>query len=269
MVTAQRVCQELVDDIIGYLHDDKATLCAYSLTSPATVVAAQRGLFSEIYVWARPRGPTSPPAFTVQRLVEMMKALPHIATYVRSLHITLDPTGLDIPLIDEFSDTLPEFRQLTRFSFSLYALASTSKLLLFLAFTIPCVLCCPTLRHVELLHMTNILPGNASLKHLVLCSYPFELRWSPILVRQRAALEFLALDAGMDSAGAFFDRILIHKGLDLSGVKKLYINTGFQATILDNAHVNRFLRVCGVTLRSLKLSLDTTPFENGATRKLY
>ena len=140
---------------------------------------------------------------------------------------------------------------------SLYPLADISKLLLFFAVTILGVLTCPTLRHVELLHMPNILPGNASLKNLVLCSYPFGVRWSPVLVRQRAALEFLALDAGMDAGSAFFDRILVHKGLNLAGVKQLYINTGFRATILDNTHVNRFLRVCGVSLHSLKLSLST------------
>ena len=66
-------------------------------------------------------------------------------------------------------------------------------------------------------------------------------------------MEFLALDAGINMTSAFFDRILGHKGLELSGVKQLYIKTGFQATILDNAHVNRFLRVCGVSLGSLKL----------------
>ena len=80
MATTQPFCQDLFDDIIGYLHDDKTTLCACALTSPAMVVASQRGLFSEIYVWARPRGPYSPPAFTVKKLVEMMNALPHVAT---------------------------------------------------------------------------------------------------------------------------------------------------------------------------------------------
>ena len=56
------------------------------------VAAAQRGLFSEIFVWARPRGPNTPSDFTIQRLAEMVDTLPHVATYVKSLHITFDPT---------------------------------------------------------------------------------------------------------------------------------------------------------------------------------
>ena len=91
MTTTQNLCQGLIDDIIGYLHDDKATLCACSLTFRTMVAAAQRGLFSEIFVWA-PRGPNTPSAFTIQRLAEMVDTLPHVATYVKSLHITFDPT---------------------------------------------------------------------------------------------------------------------------------------------------------------------------------
>jgi len=71
------------------------------------------------------------------------------------------------------------------------------------------------------------------------------------------ALEFLALNAGLDGAGGSFDGILMHKRLDLSRIKQLYINAGFQATIFDDAHVNRFLRICGISLRSLKLSIST------------
>ena len=39
MDATQNLCQELVDDIIGHLHDDKVTLCACSLTSRAMVTA--------------------------------------------------------------------------------------------------------------------------------------------------------------------------------------------------------------------------------------
>jgi hypothetical protein len=255
LTTTQTLCQELVDDVIGYLHDDKATLWACSLTCRTMVAAAQRGLFLEIFVWARRRGPINfPPAFTIQRLAEMVNALPHVATF---LHITLDPTGLQMTDINEFARVLLKFRQLARFLFCLHPLADTFKLRSFLAFTIPAVLCCPTLRHVELMNMPNILPRNAALKHLVLCSNRFGEHWAPEMAGPIATLEFLALDAWMDAAGEFFDYVLMHKRLDLSGIKQLYINAGFRATILDNAHVNRFLRICGISLRCLKLSIPT------------
>ena len=121
--TTQNLCQELVDDIIGYLHDDKATLCACSLTSRAMVAAAQRGLFSEIYARPHSRGPDSPlPAFIIQRLVEM---LPHIAIYVKSLYITFDLTSLEImmPHIFYFTGVLLKLCQIFRFSLCLYPLA--------------------------------------------------------------------------------------------------------------------------------------------------
>jgi len=86
----------------------------------------------------------------------------------------------------------------------------------------------------------SVICGNLALKHLV----------------PRAALEFLALDAGMNRMARFIDCILVHNGLELSGIKQLYINTGPRATMSDSVHVNRLLRVCAVSLRSLKLSVS-------------
>ena len=97
------------------------------------------------------------------------------------------------------------------------------------------------------MNMPNILPGNAALNHLALCSYPFAGHWAPEMAGPIAALEFLALDAGLDGAGEFFDGILMHKRLDLSGIKQLYTNAGFQVTIFDDADVNRFVQICGIS----------------------
>jgi hypothetical protein len=72
----------------------------------------------------------------------------------------------------------------------------------------------------------------------------------------RAALEFLALDPGMNRMDGFIDCILTHNGLDLSGITQLYINTRSRATMFDNVHVNRLLRVCAMSLRNLKLSVS-------------
>ena len=42
--------QEVVDEVLVFLHDDKATLKACSLTCRSMVQGAQRGLFSAISV---------------------------------------------------------------------------------------------------------------------------------------------------------------------------------------------------------------------------
>jgi len=148
MDATQNLCQELVDDIIGYLHDDKAILRACSLTPRAMVAAVQRGLFSEICVWPRPRGPDPPHGFTIQRLVEVVNTHPHVATYVKSLYITFEPTNPEImtPHIFEFTGVLLKFSQISRFSLDVYPLADfdSMKLLPFFL-SIPLVLRCPTL----------------------------------------------------------------------------------------------------------------------------
>ena len=211
-------------------------LSALALLPLAPWLRLVSGDFFQRCVWPRPRGPDSPHGFTIQKLVEMVNTLPHVAT---SLHIIFDPTSLEImtPHIFDFTGILLRFTQISRFSLSLCPLGDfdSMKLLPFFSLSIPLVLRCSTLKHLELKDVPpSVICGNLALEHLVLCSMQIEGPWSmqPQTASPRAALEFLALDAGMNRMAGFIDCILMHNGLDLSGIKQLYINTGSRATSL-------------------------------------
>ena len=82
--------QEVVDEVLGFLHNDKETLKACSLACRSMVQGAQRGLFSTM-IFVGPLIEHLEPQTGIlsqNDLLDMMKAMPHVASYTKSLHIT-------------------------------------------------------------------------------------------------------------------------------------------------------------------------------------
>jgi len=155
--------QEVVDEILQFLHDDKTSLKACSLTCRPMVQGAQRGLFSALSVgpeaWKQPEFPS------MDLFLKMMTEIPHVAPYVKSLRLSCTIKTHD----QHPAKALPSFSHLTKFSFRLPWYNSNQMVESDWNFPIQNLLTLPTLRHVEFMDVPiDFFPYNTAVKHLVI-----------------------------------------------------------------------------------------------------
>jgi len=179
LATFHSLSQELVDEVVSCLQDDKASLLAFSLTCRSLVPGCQRALFLNLAVGFL--GPSERATVTniptIQHFLTMMETIPHIAAYTKNLNLALG--FLEEDLEERLVTQLASFPHLTRFSLHLTEnpvsyLFISSKVIS----SIQNVLRLRILRTLEHLQFVNvpayILPENTSVKSLVVRFYDFE-----------------------------------------------------------------------------------------------
>jgi len=265
LATFHSLSQELVDEVVSCLQDDKASLIAFSLTCRSLVPGCQRALFLNLAVGSLgPSEATATNIPTIQRFLTMMKAIPHIAAYTETLNLALG--FLEENLEKRLVTQLASFRRLTCFSLHLtedpasYLFISPE-----VSSSILNVLRLRTLRTLEHLQLVNvpayILPANTSVKYLVVRFFDFEpddksthrvlarFGAQPRMALPRSdeessiAIELLDLNHSQFSSGVNF-ALENPTTFDFSKLKRLQIDIEDIKPWSDEEDINRVLQVC-------------------------
>ena len=265
LATFQSLSQELIDEIVSYLQDDKFSLLASSLTCRSLVPGCQKALFSNLCVGSPPTPSgevivTNIP--TIQHFLKMMEIMPHIAAYTKTLKLTFDFVidDVDEPLVAH----LASFRYLTHFSLHLMKCsASYFRMSFELTSSIQKILSLRTLEYLRLVDVpTDILPYDTSIKHLVIhfCdpewmvqdTYRALMRFSegaqPLMAssdeRGSTAIESLDFDHSERNIRLGIDYVLDTPTLDLSRLKRLQIDIEDMEIGDQHEHISRLLQAC-------------------------
>ncbi|KIM36058.1 hypothetical protein M413DRAFT_449384 [Hebeloma cylindrosporum] len=261
VVNFESLSQELVDEILGFLYDDKATLKACSLTCRSMVPDAQRGLFSAISV-AQPSEDEQPAIPSTDDFLAFMKIMPHVTSHTKSLHITYSrPRSRRHN--NKLAQALSLFGRLTSFSFGLFKSSLLKRMAESeLISSVQNLLLLPTLRYVEFMNVPiGLLPYSTSVKHLL-------IRFDEIMSGHYQAICFQPPPAGrkptvlksldMDDSGLgikyAIDRIVECQALDLSRLTRLHIDVEEMDPYGELLPVNNLLRLCGSSLKIFMFS---------------
>jgi hypothetical protein len=256
--------QEVVDKVLGLLHDDKATLKACSLTCRSMVQGAQRGLFSSISVapltWY---SETSPGILAPDDFLVMMKAMPHVASYTKSLHITCS-TNRSRSHNTKLAKVLSSFGRLTRFSFGLVGTGYNSEQMAEseVIHSVQDLLTLPTLQHVEFKDVPiGLLPYSTTVKHLVvrfttsISEYYQTVHTQPPFPGTKpTVLESLDIDDSSFGIQFAIDRVVECQVLDISRLTRLHIDIEGMEPYGEHLHINKFLKLCGSSLQVFKFT---------------
>jgi hypothetical protein len=227
--------QEVVDEVLGFLHDDKATLKACSLTCRLMVQGAQRGLFSAISVApsVTPDSEPLPGILTPDDFLVMMQAMPHVALYTKSLHITCN-RNRSRSHKKKLAKILSSFGRLTRLSFGLVETGFNSVQMAEseLISSVQLLLTLPTLQHVEFMDVPiGLLPYSTTVKHLVVRfnnlkpEYYQTVQFQPHLAgRKPTVLESLNIDDSGFGIQFAINRVVECQVLDISRLTRLHID---------------------------------------------
>jgi len=253
--------QEEVDEILGFLHDDRKTLKACSLTCRSMVQSAQRGLFSSLSVGQSSLPPKLQPVIPSADLFsKMIKEIPHVASYVKSLRLSFNPHHVR----GQRGRALPSFSHLTKFTFCLFGYDSQIKAGSDLSYLIQSLLTLPTLRHVEFENVPiHFLPYDTAVKHLVIRfnkprlegGHTGYLQPQPA-GRKSTVLESLDIDDSDSNMGILFvvDRVRRCQALDISRLTRLHVTVQRTAARSEHIHINELLKLCGGSLQVFKFT---------------
>ena len=258
--------QEVVDEVLGFLHDDKATLKACSLTCRSMVQGAQRGLFSSISVaplsWY---SETLPGIITPDDFLVMMKAMPHVASYTKSLHITCS-SNHSRSHNAKLAKVLSSFGRLTRFSFGLFETGyiSDSERMAEseVMHSVHDLLTLPTLQHVEFMDVPiGLLPYSTTVKHLVIRfttsipEYYQTVHTQPPLSRTKpTVLESLDIDDSGFGIQFAIERVVECQVVDISRLTRLHIDIEGMEPYGEHFHINKLLKLCGSSLQVFRFT---------------
>jgi len=267
LATFQSLSQELTDEIVSYLQDDKISLLASSLTCRSLVPGCQKALFSNLCVGSPPApsgGVIVTNIPTIQQFSKMMEMMPHVAAYTKTLKLTFDFVEEEV---DEcLFAQLASFRCLTHFSLHLIKCSAAYFLMPFeLISSIQTILSLRTLEHLRLVDLpTDILPYDTSIKHLVIHFCDPEWMVSdtyyalrrflegaqPFMASSRSdeknstAIESLDFDHSERNIRLGINYVLDSPTLDLSRLKRLQIDIEGMEIDDQHEHISRLLQAC-------------------------
>ena len=262
--------QEVIDEVLGFLHGDKETLKACSLTCRSMVQGAQRGLFSAIFVVPSIEHMEPQPGILTQDdLLDMMEAMPHVASYTKYLHITCSRRR-SRSHNKKLAMALSSFGRLTKLSFGLLktGLHPTGMAESDLIYSVQNLLTLPTLQHVELIDVPiGLLPYSTTVKHLVirfndpiLQEYK-NIRFQPHFAGEKSIiLESLHIDDSDLGIQFAIDRVVECGVLDISRLVRLHIDIKGMEPYDELLHINELLKLCGHSLQIFKF----TPSQHSA-----
>ena len=268
LASFQSLSQELVDEIVSYLQEDKNSLLACSLTCRSLVPGCQKALFPNLCVGAFPAQSgraivTSIP--TIQHFLKLMEMMPHVAAYTKTLKLTFEFDFLEEGLDEHLVAQLALFRCLTHFS--LHFMESSTFYLLMsseLKSSIQNILSLRTLEYLRLIDVpADILPYDTSIKHLVVHFCDFESRAQsahrdvrrflegsqptglPRLDgKSSTAIESLDFDHSERSITLGVNYVLNSPALNLFKLKRLQIDIEDMETVDQHKHISRLLQAC-------------------------
>jgi len=265
LATFQSLWQELIDEIVGYLQDDKISLLASSLTCRSLVPGCQKALFSNLCVGS-PSAPSGGLIVTnnLQRFLKMMEMVPHVAAYTKTLKLTLN--FLEEALHERLVTQLASFHRLTHFSLHLIESPSYFVISPELKSSIQIILSLRTLEHLEVHDvLADILPQYTSIKHLVVHLWDFQSRIEvqPRTTPPRAdgessmAIESLDLHEvfGETNISLGIDYVLDTPTLNLSKLKRLQIDIEGMEDYDQHTDISRLLQAC-TSIEVLRLILS-------------
>ncbi|KAF8958837.1 hypothetical protein BDZ97DRAFT_1840195 [Flammula alnicola] len=249
--------QELIDEILGYLWEDAGALRTCSLICRSFTPACQKELFSSVAVVVdADGGRKSLPIPSTQKLLALIESSPRIARYVKSLKI-IGGLGHKSARDDcRLTLILPLFHRLTAFAIE----AKSRQFPPIFLVPIRNVLRLPSLMQVELGNMPfELIPCGASFNHLSYsnlldsCAIRSPKDHAHADPAQSTKLISLHLANPSWNPRKFFDTLLSSTILDVSHVRRLYLNF-VEMPVVAHGLAEQFLRACSNTLEVLKLN---------------
>jgi len=254
--------QEVVDEILGFLHNDRTTLKACSLTCRSMVQGAQRVLFSALSITPSSLPSELQPARIPSKdlFSRMMKEIPHVTSYVKSLRLSCGFNHVN----GQRGKALPSFPLLTKLAFCLFKCNTKRKAESDLSYLIQSLLTLPTLRHVEFVDVPiDLFPYNTAVKHLVIrlsdhrLAVPHTEHFQPQPEGRRpTVLESLDIDDSYSNMGILFTINCVRRcqALDISRLIRLHIGIKRTEPYGEHIDVNKLLKECGASLQVLKFT---------------